>query len=60
MNGIIHCQSEQDLRRAIRSVSAADYEARGPAIEANQREAARYSDVLKSAARVIESTLRQV
>ncbi len=56
MNGIIHCQSEEALRQAIRSVSVADYEARMPAIEANRREAARYADVLKSAARVIEST----
>jgi len=57
MDGIIHCQTEEALRRAIRSVSIADYEARMPAIEANRREAARYADVLKSAARVIESTL---
>ncbi len=55
--GIITCSSEQEIRDAIERVSEADYMARLPAIEANRRKAPIYSDMLKSAARVIESTI---
>jgi len=59
MEGIIECRSEQEIRDAVERISIADYQARLPAIEANRRKAPIYSDMLKSAARVIESTMAQ-
>ena len=55
--GMILCESEEDIRRAITGISAEDYARRLPAIEANREAATRYADMSARAARLLAGTL---
>jgi hypothetical protein len=55
--GMIICTSEGEIMKAVATLSEADYAARHAAIDANQKTAIRYADMLKSAVRVIRATL---
>lgn len=55
--GMVICENKAAIMAALKTLSPADYDRRADAIEANRRAAVKYTDVLKSAARVIESTL---
>lgn len=53
--GMIICESETQLVRAVETASQTDYQRRMTAIEANRLAAVKYADVLKSAARVLRA-----
>lgn len=52
-SGMIICQNQDDLRRAISSMSEADYTARLPALHAIKQKAAHYGDFYGRAARAV-------
>jgi len=54
--GMIICNSHAEIMAAVRCVSEADYSARLHAIDANQKEAARYADCLKSVAMILKKS----
>jgi glycosyl transferase family 10 (putative fucosyltransferase) len=58
MDGIVECSDEASLIAAIRNVSEEDYTARRPALGENRKAAIKYSNVLKSAAKVILAAKR--
>jgi hypothetical protein len=51
--GMVICDSAEDIHRALRAMSDADFAARLPAIEAIQDKAADYGDVYGRAARTV-------
>ncbi|WP_138932958.1 hypothetical protein [Roseovarius arcticus] len=55
-SGMIVCQSEKDIRAAILTTSAEDYETRVPALDAIQEKAAEYGDFYGRAARAVLQT----
>ena len=55
--GIIRCESEADIRRAIETASEADYQSRLPHLMALQSEVARYTDLETRAAETIREAL---
>ncbi|QGY00289.1 hypothetical protein EI983_03680 [Roseovarius faecimaris] len=52
-SGMVICQDEDGLRRAISSMSGDDYDARLPALRAMQDKAARYGDIFTRAAQAV-------
>ena len=56
--GMILCDTLDDLKRAVVDLSEADYESRLDYIRQNRITASRYADHEKSAARIIEMSLR--
>lgn len=53
-DGMIACESEDDIKRCLRQLSIADFERRLPALEENQRRARRYaSSMFERAARML-------
>ncbi len=56
--GIIQCRSEAEIRRAIQSISAADFTTRLPQIQALQPVLATYCDLEKRAAEAIRASLQ--
>ncbi|MCF6234101.1 MAG: glycosyltransferase family 10 [Rhodobacteraceae bacterium] len=56
--GIIQCQTSADIRRAIAAMSAKDFDARLPQIQAIQPDLAQYCDLEKRAALAIRDSLR--
>jgi glycosyl transferase family 10 (putative fucosyltransferase) len=58
MEGIVECSDEATLLAAIQNISEDDYRARLPALFENRKTAIKYSNVLKSAAKVILAAKR--
>ncbi|NOX72670.1 MAG: hypothetical protein GXP03_03255 [Alphaproteobacteria bacterium] len=58
MDGIVECSDEASLVAAIRNVSEDDYKSRAAALGENRKAAIKYSNVLKSAAKVILAAKR--
>lgn len=56
-SGIIQCQSENDIRRAIEGMSEADFNARLPQLQAIQPVMAGYCDLEKRAAEAVRASL---
>ena len=56
-DGLIICETEADIQRAIQTMSEADYAGRKKALEANRKSAAKYAKVKKNAVQVIRATL---
>lgn len=55
--GIIQCQSEADIRRAVAAMSVEDFEARLPHLRRLQGEIEQYIDLDRRAAKVIQNSL---
>ena len=56
-SGMIVCESEADIRRAIHSTSAEDFAARLPHLQSIQQQAANYGDFESRAARLLRAEL---
>lgn len=55
--GMMICESEAEILKAVAEMSEADYQARAAAIAENRKTAARYADAAKSAALVLGNNL---
>jgi len=53
-DGMVICQSAEDIRKALQSVSLGDFEAREAAIAENAERAKYYADYLGRAARTVQ------
>lgn len=56
-DGMMICQTEAEILKAVADMSEADYQARAAALAENRKTAARYADAAKSAAVVLGNNL---